>query len=317
MCHDTVPGTNPKNRCQALHELRTLLRSVEILGYLLLCLIWSTTWQAIRICLTGYPPMFGASLRFLIAAALLLVVVRARKLPLRLPGGRPQHLALLIAGIVNGLGYACVYLAELKLSGGTTAIICASSPLFTLIVARMFGLEPLLLRRLLGMSIGLGGMAALFWEGQTLGDGQIRAMLFALVAAAVMWPIYGALLKRYAHDLPPLLSTLYFLFYTALTLLVLAPLRGESWPNIAAAPAQAHLALIFLAVFGSVVAWSIYLALLQRLDLSVLSTLGLVQPVLALGLDLVLREAQLGPRGYLGALLVLVAMGLSTWPLRR
>ena len=127
--------------------------------------------------------MFGASLRFLIAAALLLVVVRARKLPLRLPGGRPQHLALLIAGIVNGLGYACVYLAELKLSGGTTAIICASSPLFTLIVARMFGLEPLLLRRLLGMSIGLGGMAALFWEGQTLGDGQIRAMLFALVAA--------------------------------------------------------------------------------------------------------------------------------------
>ena len=44
-------------------------------------------------------------------------------------------------------------------------------------------------------------------------------MLLALVAAALMWPIYGALLKRYASDLSPLISTLYFLFYTALSLL--------------------------------------------------------------------------------------------------
>jgi len=290
---------------------------VEILGYLALCLIWSTTWQAIRICLTGYPPLYGASLRFLIAAALLLIAVRVRKLPLGLPRGARQHLAMLVAGIVNGLGYALIYLAELKLSGGTTAIICASSPLFTLIVARLFGLEQLLMRRVAGMSLGLGGIAALFWDGKSLGADQFQAMLFALTAAALMWPIYGALLKRYASDLPALVSTLYFMLYTALTLLLLAPLRGEPLPQISVAPLQAHLALVFLAVAGSVVAWSIYLALLRQLDLSVLSTLGLVQPVLALGLDLVLREAQLGPHGYLGALLVLVAMGLSTWPLRR
>jgi drug/metabolite transporter (DMT)-like permease len=290
---------------------------VEILGYLMLCLIWSTTWQAIRICLTGYPPLYGASLRFLIAAALLLIAVRVRKLPLGLPRGARQHAAMLVAGIVNGLGYALIYLAELKLSGGTTAIICASSPLFTLIVARLFGLEQLLMRRVAGMTIGLGGIAALFWDGKSLGADQFQAMLFALTAAALMWPIYGALLKRYASDLPALVSTLYFMLYTALTLLLLAPLRGEPLPQISVAPLQAHLALVFLAVLGSVVAWSIYLALLRRLDLSVLSTLGLVQPVLALGLDLVLREAQLGPRGYLGALLVLIAMGLSTWPLRR
>jgi drug/metabolite transporter (DMT)-like permease len=290
---------------------------VEILGYLLLCLIWSTTWHAIRVCLTGYPPMYGASLRFLIATLLLLLIVRARKQSLRLPQGPKQHVALLIAGLVNGLGYACIYVSELTLSGGTAAVICAASPLFTLLVARMFGLEQLLLRRVFGMSLGLLGIGALFWEGQTLGTTQVHAMLFALTASAVMWPIYGALLKRYAGNLSPLVSTLYFLLYTALTLLVLAPLRGEALPHIAAAPAQAHLALVFLAVLGSVVAWSVYLALLRRMDLSVLSTLGLVQPVLALGLDVLLKETQLGMRGYLGALLVVAAMGLTTWPLRR
>ena len=73
-----------------------------------------------------------------------------------------------------------------------------------------------------------------------------------------------------------------------------------------------HLAFIYLAVVGSVLAWTIYLWLLQRLDLSVLSTLGLVQPLLALALDLALRETQLHPRGYVGAALVLIGMALST-----
>ncbi len=187
--------------------------------------------------------MYGASLRFLIATLLLLLIVRARKQSLRLPQGPKQHVALLIAGLVNGLGYACIYVSELTLSGGTAAVICAASPLFTLLVARMFGLEQLLLRRVFGMSLGLLGIGALFWEGQTPGTTQVHAMLFALTASAVMWPIYGALLKRYAGNLSPLVSTLYFLLYTALTLLVLAPLRGEALPHIAAASAQAHLAL--------------------------------------------------------------------------
>lgn len=317
LLHDRATSTNPKNRCQPPPEIRNLLASVEILGYLLLCLIWSTTWQAIRICLTGYPPLFGASLRFFIAVAVLLGVITARKRSLKLPGGMRQHLALFGAGVVNGLGYALIYLAELKLSGGTTAILCATSPLFTLLVARLFGLEQLVLRRVAGMSVGLFGIAALFWDGQQIGTSQVQAMLLALVAAALMWPIYGALLKRYASDLSPLISTLYFLFYTALSLLLLAPLRGETFPSIGSAPLSAHLALGFLAIFGSVIAWSVYLALLRRLDLSVLSTIGLVQPVFALVVDLAMKEAQLGLRGYVGALLVLVAMALSTWPLRR
>lgn len=300
-----------------------------VLAYLFLCLCWSTTWQAIRLCLQGYPPLLGAALRFLFATALLIVIhliVSARQRaqaknsspgdavigPSSLIVGRREHLALVGAGLFNGLGYACVYLAEQTLSGGTTAVLCATSPIFTLILARILGLEELLLRRLAGMAIGLGGITLLFLDGVQVSREHFQAMLLVLCAAAFMWPLYGALLKRYAHDLSPLVSTTYFLFYTALILVVLSLLRGEPMPKLASAPWQAHAGLVYLTVVGSVLAWTVFLWLLKRLDLSVVSTIGLLQPLVALGIDLLLHEAQLLPRGYIGAALVVIGMGLST-----
>lgn len=232
--------------------------------------------------------------------------------PFKLPGGRVQHLALAAAGIVNGLGYACIYRAEQTLSGGTTAIICASSPLFTLIAARIAGLEQLIARRIAGMVLGLGGMAVVFSDGITVGNGRFQAMLLAGTASALLWPLYGALLKRYAGNLSPLITTIYFLFYSALTLFVLAGLFTEQQPAFSTIPLRAHLALAYLVVIGSVVAWTVFLWLLKRLDLSVVSALGLINPLIALAFDHVLQDAQLGTRGYIGALLVLAGMGLST-----
>ena len=282
----------------------------------MLCLCWSTTWQAIRYCLEGYPPLLGAALRFAIATVLLLAWLGLRGRTLRLPGGRGQHLALLTAGVVNGLGYGCVYVAEQTLTGGTASVICASSPLFTLLLARLFGLEPLLPQRLFGLALGLGGVSVLFADGLQLGGGHFRAMVLAGIAASVLWPLYGALLKRSAQNLPPLVTTCYFLFYTALTLVLLSLLRGETLPDLRAAPWTAHVGLVYLAIVGSLLAWSVYLWLLQRLDLSVLSTLGLIQPVMAVAIDLLLGAAQLRLRGYLGASLVLVGMAISAWRTR-
>lgn len=274
-------------------------------------------------CLSGYPPLVGAALRFLLATVLLAGIYSVgrsgwfRRAGAAGQGGEPlvsrrQHLALAAAGVFNGLGYACVYLAEQTLSGGTTAILCATSPLFTLLLARLVGLEPLLWYRLLGMLLGLLGVTLLFVEGLQVSRDHFQAMLLAGCAAAFLWPLYGALLKRYAQDLPPLLSTSYFLFYTGLTLSALSALRGEPLPSLSTTPWSAHFGLLYLTIVGSVVAWSVYLWLLQRLELSVLSSLGLVQPVLAIGIDLVLHEAQLRPRGYIGTALVLAGMALST-----
>lgn len=292
------------------------------LAYVFCCLVWSTTWQAIRVCLLGYPPFFGAALRFLCATLIMgvaCVLVQRRRghgLASLFPDRR-AHLGILAAGLLNGLGYGCIYSAEQTLSGGTTAIVCAASPLFTLLAARVLGVEPLRWHRLFGLAIGVCGVGAIFWDGLRTGRDQFQAMLLAGMASVLIWPLYGALLKRYASGLPTLISTTYFLLYTSLILFVLSVSRGESFTRFLSAPFKVHLAFAYLTIVGSVLAWSIYIWLLRRLDLSVLSTLGLVQPLLSLALDVFLREAQLQPRGYVGAALVLIGMTLTTQRIAR
>jgi drug/metabolite transporter (DMT)-like permease len=284
---------------------------VVLIAFLVLCACWSTTWYAIRLCLRGYPPLLGASLRFLLATLLLLLIAGLIRRGRTTPHSRSVHLALLGAGLANGLGYACIYLAERTLSGGTAAVICAASPFFTALMARLYGLEPFVLRRLLGVSLGFFGVTLMMADGGERGPEHLSAMLLCTLASALLWPLYGALLKRQAAAIHPVLSCSYLLFYTGLTLLVLGLLTGEVMPLLASVPLPAHLGLLYLTVVGSVLAWSLYLYLLRRMDLTVLATMGLVQPVLALLVDLVVGDTQLRPEGYLGALMVLSGVALA------
>jgi drug/metabolite transporter (DMT)-like permease len=297
---------------------------VVALAFLVLCACWSTTWYAIRLCLQGYPPVWGATLRFALAALLmgaLVAFLRRQRAGLR-PGlagpaalgeeGRGLHLVFLGAGVANGLGYACVYLAERTISGGTAAVISATSPFFTAVAARLLGLEPFLARRLIGAVLGFAGVTIMMSEGLSRSGAHLSAMLLVTLASAVLWPLHGALLKRHACGVHPMLSCTYLLGYTALTLFVLSVTRGEPMPRIAQLPAVAHLGLFYLAVVGSVIAWTVYLWLLQRLDLTVLATMGLIQPVLALGLDWFAGDlGQLRLRGLFGAALVILGVALA------
>ncbi|MCS6912857.1 MAG: EamA family transporter [Myxococcales bacterium] len=288
-----------------------------LVGFLVLCACWSTTWYAIRLCLTGYPPLLGAGLRFLLATVLLGGISLLWRRACTFPRGSGRHGALALSGLANGLGYACVYLAERTISGGTAAVIAASSPFFTALVARLFGLEPLVARRLLGVLIGFAGVTLMMADGWEQGTGHVGAMLLVVVASAVLWPLYGALLKRHAHTFNPLAGCTFFLGYTALTLLLLSLLGGERLPPLVQVPLVAHLGLFYLVIVGSVIAWTVYLWLLQRLDLTLLATMALIQPVLALGVDWLARDTQLRPEGYLGALLVLAGVGLAALKLPR
>lgn len=293
------------------------------LAYLFLCLVWSTTWQFIRVSLTGYSPLVAATLRFALGTGMLFLLCLAsalrrgdhrRALGLRagllLPSAR-HHVLFALAGLLNGLGYACTYVAQKTLSAGLTAIICSSSPFFVLLLSWATRIETPRLDRGLGILLGVLGISVLFWEGASSGSAHLFAMLLVVATAALLWPVYSFILKRASLGLPPLLSTAYFLFYTSLTVAGIALLRGESIGALRAIPLSAHLAILYLAVVGSVLAWTTFLWLMQRVALSVLASIGLVQPVLIVVLDLFFKESRLDVRGLCGVLFVSIGMALT------
>src|SRR6266853_1657621 len=102
--------------------------------YALLCLIWGSTWLAIKVGLVGVPPFLGAGLRFVLSAAIVGVplAVRARRIELT----RDDKVSVVSLGIlVFWLDYACAYWAELQISSGLTAVLFSTMPLMTALLS--------------------------------------------------------------------------------------------------------------------------------------------------------------------------------------
>lgn len=271
-----------------------------VVCYVVCAIVWSTTWFAIRVCIApgGYPTYPAAALRFSLAAVILLVLVVG--LGRRMPRTRRQLVWIAAAGVFNGIGYACVYRAEESLPGGIVAVVFGTYPLFTALGAALTGTERIAPVDVGAALLSLGGMAILFWDRLSISGDQAIGLVFVL--AAVFASVgYNLIFKREANQVDPFASTGVFLSVSAASLWALSIGKGLDpvpWPP----QVVPTLALLYLAVLGSVVAFACYFYMLKRVSLMTASSLVLVQPVLAVLVDALFeREVRLAPRSYVGA----------------
>jgi drug/metabolite transporter (DMT)-like permease len=279
-------------------------RLTLILLFALLCLIWSTTWAAIRVCEQGFSPLWAASLRF-VAAALILTGITWRGL-----AGRPRIAGWLLplAGATNALSYALIFLAEQHITGGAAAVLGATNPFFVLGAAAAFGYERVSTRKVFGLVVGFAGVLLLVGAG--LGTNKTTAILEVLFSVAILWPTYTVLLRRVGDGgWGALQITGSFIRWTALWLVV-GTLLFEREPHFAPTGASVG-ALAYLALVGTVLAWAVYNFLLQKLPMTVLSTMLFIEPAMALVVDWLLGERLPTPLSWAGSALVLVGVTLT------
>lgn len=284
-----------------------------VLAYLTCALVWGTTWFAIRVCCGpgGFPTLEAAAIRFAIAtAALAPFVILGRLGPW--PRGRRAWAWLVVAGFLDALGYALVYLGEERVAGGLAAVLFATQPLLLAGLLTVTGMERVRAAEVVGAVIALGGVALLFADRWDVSAHQ-AAGLVMIFGAVVASATYSLIMKRQGQGIHPLVSTLVFLAVTALGLVIAVAVRGPErlpWPP----PRDPTLALLYLAIMGSVVAFATWLWLLRRLSLMAMSTLSFVLPVVALVVDVLWeRHFDLQGRSYAGIAVVLggLAIGLG------
>ncbi len=258
-----------------------------ILAYISLCLIWGSTWMAIRVVVRDVPPLEAAAVRFLAAAFLLLGLAAAQKRPW--PRGEQQWKAVTILSLtIMAIPYGLLFWAEQFVTSGTTAALFSASPLCVAL------LTPLLMKRrvprdaVFAMVVAFGGLLVLFYTG--LGSSS-RALLGGLAVLGAMlissWSIVFA--KRRLHDVDPVAGTGLQLLFGAVALLwgtwALEAHRHAVWNR------PAVMATVFLTLFGSCAAFVVYYWLLKRMQPYQVSTISLVVPVVAvLEGALLLRE---------------------------
>lgn len=245
-------------------------------------LVWSTTWYAITFQLGGSTPEFGVALRFMLAGACVLAWRAARGETLRF--GRRAHLWFALQGVfLYGVSYICVYHAERYLPSGVVAVGYSASPLAGGIgAAWLFG-SALTRRFLLGGVLGLAGVALIFWPefGKTHAGGH-TALGVAFTTGSVFLSTIGSLLasRNGARGLTMWPSLGFGMLYGGAAVLLIALVGGQSlvWPTAV----SWWVALLYLALAGSVLSFACYLTLLERLGAGPAGTIGVMTPILAL-----------------------------------
>lgn len=282
--------------------------------YALICLIWGSTWLAIKVGLVGVPPFLGAGLRFLLSTVIVGAVVAARGTPLRLT--RDDRVCILSLGVlVFWLDYAAVYWAETRISSGLTAILFSTMPLMTsLLSAYWTRSETLGGRKIAGILVGVVGTALLFGRGERMGSGAALGMLSAL-AGSFCSAINLVTMKKYGRHSDTWILNFFGMGLGAICLLAMSALT-ESWTAVAWDRANV-LAIVYLAVFGSVIAFWAYYILIKQMDATIVSLSTLIIPIVALALGRMFLNETVTPLAVIGIVTILVGVGIAIAPVRR
>lgn len=260
-------------------------------------LVWGSTYLGILIALEGYPPLLMAGLRFVAAGALMYAVLRLRGVP---PPTPDQWRSLLVMGIcllLLGNGLVCV--AEQEVSSGLAAVAVASVPLWIGLFSSLRGLRSTRMEWA-GLAIGFVGVLWLF-AGSSLA--ATPRGLVALLIAPVAWA-FGSVWSR-GRELPaPFMSAAAQMLAGGAVLLAVGLALGERLDAVP--PPRATLALVYLMVFGSILAFSAYIWLLQHVRPALAGSYAYVNPVIAVALGALFAGERFGTHD-LGAMAVILA----------
>jgi drug/metabolite transporter (DMT)-like permease len=285
-----------------------------VLGfYGLLVVIWSSTWVGIKIGLEDSPPLLGAGVRFTLAGAILLALAALQRRSLR----TDWLLAGVLAVAPFAFAYGLVYWGEQYVPSGLAAVLFGVLPLYTaLLGAVLLPDEPLRASLLAGVLIAIGGLSLAFLESVELGTAEKAALGASALALSPLGAALGGIAqKRRASELDAVVLNGWGMLGGGLLLLA-ASAVSESWGEFAWT-AESVGSILYLAVFGSAIAFVTLTVLLRQLSALALSFLAMILPFGALVFGAVLYDESITARALGGAVLVAAGLFVAQWSRRR
>ena len=272
------------------------------------CLIWSTVYIFIKIGLNAVPPFTFAGMR--LAVALVVLVPLMLWQGSRMPRGREWVLVGSTGFLLLGVNYGLLFWGARFISSGLTAVIQAITPAFGMLFASYFipG-ERVTLRDVGAAAIGIAGIALIFRDQLRLAGPAALAGAATVAASAVCVALGYVLVKAYSRNLEPATITAGQMIFGGIPLLIVAAIR-EGNPVSANWTREAVIALLYLAIAGSVLAFWLNYWLLRRMSAASLLWMGIVEPVIAIVIGAIVLGETLSPLTAAGATAVLFSVAL-------
>ena len=275
-----------------------------VAAYALMCAIWGTTWLGIKIGLQTMPPVSGVGLRFTLGGLFLFAVAFAQRKYLP-PRAMPWKLILVLSATLFGLNYILTYVAETHLPSGLVAVLFGTLPFFTFAFGHYLVGEKTTLLTWAGALLAFAGVAVISLAGDARG-----AVWYALaaIAAAVISAFANVYAKRHA-DADPLIVLPPAMLIAGIVLSAAGMVLEH--PAGAAFSERSMMAVLYLAIFGSGIAFFLNMWLLQRIDVWIVGLSALLIPVLAVFVGIVFGGETFGVRDLAGAAFVIAGVWLA------
>ncbi len=270
--------------------------------FLIATLIWGTTWIAITFQLGTVAPEASVTYRFLLAGMALFGWARWRGESLALSWRQHGWMALL--GLFYAVNYGFIYRAEMQISSGLVAVAGSVMLVFNIILSRLIFGSPITRELAIGTGLGLLGIVLVFWPEVAAFSGRdgTLGVVFALVGSFGAACANMVAMRNAKEGLPVLTTNAWWMLWCAGFMAIAVPLSGAEfrfeWSM------GYIVSLLYLALFGSVIAFSAYLALVGKIGASRASYIAVLTPIVALIISTFVEDMQWHIPSVLGVLTI-------------
>jgi len=281
-----------------------------IIVYAIACIIWGSTWMAIRISLDSFTPFLSAGFRFLLASVFIYSLMKFKGIKIQ-TDKLSVTLYLLMGFFSFVIPFGLVYWGEQFVPSGLASVLFAVNPFFVAIFSYYFiASEKVGAHKIIGIVLGFAGLLVIFSEN-LIGDIPIYLPgMLAVVISAIMQGGLQVTIKKYGGNLHPLSMNLVPMIIAG----VIMTLIGYFFEDMSKVEftSSGYLSVAYLALFGSLVTFTSYYWLLKRVSVIVLSLIAFITPIIALILGWIFLSEELSARHLIGSFLVLLGVLSAT-----
>lgn len=279
------------------------------LVYVLLCLVWGSTWMAIRASLESLTPFISGGIRFLLAAFFVLILMKVKRVTLQ-KDKESVRLYLLMAFFSFVIPYGLVYWAEQFVPSGLASVLFGVYPFFVAIFS-YYRLpdESIGKLKILGMSLGFFGIVIIFSDSFSADFSNLLLGMIAVALSGIIQAFIAVTLKKSGKHLNPLSMNLIPMFIAGIVGLAVGFLMEDI--SKIKIDETAVVSVTFLAFFGSVVTFTSFYWLMKRINVILLSLVAFITPIVALVLGWIFYNEILTTEHIIGSVLVLAGLLLA------
>jgi drug/metabolite transporter (DMT)-like permease len=282
---------------------------MKIAAWLILALIWGTTWIFIKFGLEDIPPITFASTRFILSVVILLPIIFWRRIPL--PKSAADWKLIALTGFLQfSLNYSAVFWSEQHITSGLAAVLQATITVFGLVLAWIFlPAERMTAKKIIGVALGVVGVAVIFIDQLRIESTMAFYGCVAIVAGAYCAAQASILVKAKGGGLDPAVLVCAQML-CGLPAIVAYALIAEGDPFALNWSWTAIASVFYLTIFGTVAAFWLYYWLLSRIESTKAMMISLVTPLLAVVIGAVTIGETLPPQTLFGGSLIIASIGM-------